>query len=159
MSLCLYLFVFTQLKTDLLFSIQISEEPVPLDVGLLIDSLHPHEVEQQPPGFEERFLARIQAYTAGYDRALSLVPHLSTAVGGQVTFYRKPEFLTPIYGGSPVGVVVFVRLRTGGSHAHQRCWSALVEGRLAGLSRSGQPQFCGFGQAIVKQRSRGDSKR
>ena len=65
----------------------------------------------EPAGFEEHFLARIQAYTAGYDREFSFLPHLSAAIGGQVTFYSKPSSLTPIYGDHPVGALVFLRLR------------------------------------------------
>ena len=65
----------------------------------------------------ERFLARVQAYTTGYDREVSWLPRVSTAVGGQVTFYSKPAFLTPIYGAHPAGVVVFVRFRPEG-HMH-----------------------------------------
>ena len=71
--------------------------------------------QAEPPGFDERFLARIQAYTAGYDRDFPLVPELSTAVGAQVTFYGKPEFLSPIYGQHPVGVILFLRVRPAGN--------------------------------------------
>src|SRR5215510_2889683 len=66
----------------------------------------------EPRGFEDSFLARVQAYTIGYDRELRFVSHLSTAVGGQVTLYNKPQFLTPLYGAHPAGVVLFVRVRT-----------------------------------------------
>jgi hypothetical protein len=73
----------------------------------------------EPPGFDEQFLARIQAYTAGYDRDFPLVPGLSTAIGTQVTFYGKPHFLTPIYGQHPLGVILFVRVRpTASAHSH-----------------------------------------
>jgi hypothetical protein len=65
----------------------------------------------EPPGFEERYLARVQAYTAGYDREVGNLPHLSTALGAQVTWYGVPEALRPDYGGHPVGVVLFLRLR------------------------------------------------
>lgn len=65
----------------------------------------------------EGFLARVQAYTTGYDREFSWVPGVSTALGGQVTFYSKPAFLTPLYGAHPAGVVVFVRFRPEG-HMH-----------------------------------------
>ncbi len=68
-----------------------------------------------PPGFQEHFLARVQAYTLGYDRDIDLVPHLRTAFGGQVTLYGKPAFLSPIYGSHPVGVVLFLRLRPFGA--------------------------------------------
>jgi hypothetical protein len=64
-----------------------------------------------PAGFEEHFLARVQAYTVGYDRDIGLVPHLATALGGQVTFYGMPASLDSIYGTHPTGVVVFLRLR------------------------------------------------
>jgi hypothetical protein len=64
-----------------------------------------------PAGFQEHFLARVQAYTAGYDHDIDLIPHLATALGGQVTLYAKPAFLNPIYGAHPVGLVLFLRLR------------------------------------------------
>jgi len=65
----------------------------------------------EPPGFEEHFLARVQAYTFGYDREFKLLPHLSTALGGQLTIYSKPDFLTPLYGEHPVGGLVFLWIR------------------------------------------------
>jgi len=67
----------------------------------------------EPPAFAERFLARVQAYTIGYDREFPFLRRLSTALGGQVTFYRKPESLTPVYGQHPLGVVLFLRVRPG----------------------------------------------
>jgi len=75
--------------------------------------------QPEPPGFDETFLARIQAYTVGYDHDLPLIPGLSTALGGQVTFYGKPDFLTPIYGQHPAGAILFIRVRpTGDAHSH-----------------------------------------
>ena len=68
----------------------------------------------EPSGFEERFLARIQAYTAGYDREFKVIPHFSTALGAQFTTYAKPQSLNAIYGDHPLGVVMFVRFRTEG---------------------------------------------
>jgi len=70
----------------------------------------------EPPGFEEKFLARVQAYTAGYDREFPLIPGISTALGGQFTLYGKPAFLDPIYGRHPAGFIVFMRIRPVGSH-------------------------------------------
>jgi hypothetical protein len=64
-----------------------------------------------PPGFTERYFTRVQAYTAGYDRELGHVPHLSAAIGAQVTWYGVPGVLQPTYGPHPFGVVAFVRLR------------------------------------------------
>ena len=64
-----------------------------------------------PPGFSEHYFARVQAYTAGYDREIGHIPHLSTAIGGQVTWYGVPDALRPTYGAHPVGGLVFLRFR------------------------------------------------
>jgi hypothetical protein len=65
----------------------------------------------EPPGFSERFFTRVQAYTAGYDREVGHIPHLSTALGGQFMWYGVPADLKPLYGSHPVGGIVFIRLR------------------------------------------------
>jgi hypothetical protein len=73
----------------------------------------------EPPGFEEHFLARVQAFTAGYDHDFQLIPGISSALGGQLTMYGKPDFLVPLYGEHPAGFIVFVRFRpVGSSHVH-----------------------------------------
>jgi hypothetical protein len=64
-----------------------------------------------PPGFVERYFTRVQAYTAGYDREVGHIPHISTALGGQVTWYGVPDSLKSDYGSHPIGVVMFLRLR------------------------------------------------
>jgi hypothetical protein len=64
-----------------------------------------------PPGFDERSLARVQAYSFGYDREFNFIPHISSALGGQFTLYAKPSFLDPTYGANPMGVLLFLRLR------------------------------------------------
>ena len=75
--------------------------------------------QPEPPGFDETFLARLQAYTVGYDHDFPLFPGLATALGGQVTFYGKPDFLTPLYGQHPAGAILFIRVRpTGSAHSH-----------------------------------------
>jgi hypothetical protein len=75
--------------------------------------------QTEPAGFDETFLARIQAYTMGYDHDFPLIPGLSTALGGEVTFYGKPDFLTPLYGQHPAGAILFIRVRPrGDAHAH-----------------------------------------
>ncbi len=38
-----------------------------------------------PPGFTERYFTRVQSYTAGYEREVGHIPHVSTALGAQVT--------------------------------------------------------------------------
>jgi hypothetical protein len=64
-----------------------------------------------PPGFQERPIGRVQAYTVGYDHDIEIVPHLASAIGAQVTTYGVPDILKPIYGARPVGVAIFLRLR------------------------------------------------
>jgi hypothetical protein len=64
-----------------------------------------------PAGFEEHFLARIQAYSFGYDREFPFIPHVSSALGAQLTLYGKPASLDALYGDHPLGVLVFVRFR------------------------------------------------
>jgi hypothetical protein len=70
----------------------------------------------EPRGFEERFLARVQAYTTGYDRDFTWIPRLATALGGQITWYSKPASLTSIYGNHPLGVTLFLRIRPFGAN-------------------------------------------
>jgi hypothetical protein len=64
-----------------------------------------------PKNFTERYFARVQAYTIGYDRDVGNIPHFSTAIGGQVTMYGVPAALMSDYGSHPVGVLVFARVR------------------------------------------------
>jgi hypothetical protein len=59
----------------------------------------------------DAYFTRVQAYTAGYDREVGHIPHLSTAVGGQVTWYGVPNTLRNDYGTHPLGALVFLRLR------------------------------------------------
>jgi hypothetical protein len=63
-----------------------------------------------PPGFTEKYFARVQAYTAGYDREVGHIPHLSTAIGGQATWYGVPGILRPTYGAHPVAVALFLHV-------------------------------------------------
>ena len=65
-----------------------------------------------PAGFSETPLTHVQAYTFGYDRELAAnLPHLSVALGGQITGYGVGKPLQAVYGDHPVGGLVFVRLR------------------------------------------------
>lgn len=68
--------------------------------------------EPLPIGFEEEPAGRVQAYTFGFDRDIDLVRHLSSALGAQVTAYTVGSRLEPINGSDPVGVSIFLRLRT-----------------------------------------------
>lgn len=70
----------------------------------------------EPPGFEESIVGRVQAYTAGYERDIDLVPHLATGLGAQLTLYTTPEQLISRYGAHPIGATVFMRVRPFGQH-------------------------------------------
>lgn len=74
--------------------------------NLLLIGEHP-----LPSGFVETPLTHVQAYTFGYDRNFLSIPHLSSALGAQVTTYGVGQPLRPIYGTDPVGVNIFLRLR------------------------------------------------
>jgi len=64
-----------------------------------------------PPGFEEKPIGHVQAYTFGYDRDIDLIPDLASAIGAQFATYGVPGVLQPIYSSHPIGVAMFVRLR------------------------------------------------
>ena len=63
-----------------------------------------------PPGFTERYFARVQAYTAGLDREFGNLRHLSTAIGAQATWFGVPNQLKANYGAHPFGAVVFLKV-------------------------------------------------
>lgn len=65
-----------------------------------------------PPNFQEEPIGHVQAYTFGYDHDVDLIPHVRSAIGAQVTTYGVAYALKPVYGSHPVGVSVFIRLRT-----------------------------------------------
>lgn len=64
-----------------------------------------------PPGFQEAPLTHVQAYTFGYDREILHLPHLSSALGAQMTVYAVGDPLKPIYGSDPIGGNIFLRIR------------------------------------------------
>ena len=65
----------------------------------------------EPPDFQENIIGRVQAYSAGYERDVDLIPHLATGLGAQLTVYSTPDALKAQYGDHPVGGVVFLRIR------------------------------------------------
>lgn len=62
-----------------------------------------------PARFADHFLARIQAYSLGYDRELPPTAAVTWALGTQLTLYGAPAFLAPLYGAHPTGVIVFLK--------------------------------------------------
>ena len=62
---------------------------------------------------DEVRLARVQAYTLGYERQLPLTRSpFRIGLGGQATLFHAPPILAPIYKANPIGVQVFLRVRT-----------------------------------------------
>jgi hypothetical protein len=59
-------------------------------------------------------LFRIGAYTFGAARDVWNTNKFKVAVGGDVTFYSKPEILDSVYGNNPVSYKFFLRFRLGG---------------------------------------------
>jgi len=59
----------------------------------------------------DAYFTPVQAYTAGYDREFGDIPHVSTAIGGQITWYGVPNALRNDYDAHPVGALIFLRLR------------------------------------------------
>jgi hypothetical protein len=60
----------------------------------------------------DSFHGKVTAYTIGYGRELkSPVKWASLSLGGQFNFYRVPPEAKPLYGSSPVGAQVNLRLR------------------------------------------------
>jgi hypothetical protein len=67
---------------------------------------------------EEDPVARIQAYTFGYERDLPIgVSSLNVGLGAQVTTYGLPDQLKPLYGDHPLGFSIFIHLRPAGNLA------------------------------------------
>ena len=57
---------------------------------------------------------RIGAYTFGGARDVWNTDKFKVALGGDVTFYSKPEILDSVYGNNPVSYKFFLRFRLGG---------------------------------------------
>ena len=64
-----------------------------------------------PPNFTETPIGHVAAYTLGYDHDLPFGRHLLIAPGAQVTLYRTPAALRPIYGNTPTAETFFLRFR------------------------------------------------
>ena len=62
-------------------------------------------------------LVRVGAYTLGYLRDFDVVSGLKTGIGGDLTVYRVPSSLKPVYGSFPVSLHLFLRLRWGSPHS------------------------------------------
>jgi hypothetical protein len=58
----------------------------------------------------DAYFTRVQAYTVGYDRDIGHIPHLSTALGGQFSWYGVPATLRNDYGAHPIGAMLSLRL-------------------------------------------------
>lgn len=56
---------------------------------------------------------RIGAFTFGYIRDFWKNDKLTFGIGGDVTFFNKPDVLNPVYGNQPKGYKAFIRIRPG----------------------------------------------
>ncbi|MBV8207076.1 MAG: hypothetical protein JO041_09810, partial [Acidobacteria bacterium] len=65
----------------------------------------------EPANFQESVIARVQAFTGGYERDFYIIPRLKTGLGAQLTVYATPAPLKIQYGDRPIGAVLFLRLR------------------------------------------------
>jgi hypothetical protein len=61
---------------------------------------------------------RVGAYTFGYVRDVYEGDNFKLGLGGDTTFYSKPEILDTVYGRNPVSFKAFLRLRLGGRGGH-----------------------------------------
>ncbi|HEX8500043.1 MAG TPA: hypothetical protein VF659_05570 [Pyrinomonadaceae bacterium] len=59
-------------------------------------------------------LFRVGAYTFGYVRDIYENDSFKLGLGGDTTFYSKPEILDAVYGRNPVSFKGFLRIRLGG---------------------------------------------
>ena len=64
-----------------------------------------------PPNFIETPIGHVAAYTLGYDHDLPFGRHILIAPGAQLTLYRTPAALRPIYGNTPTAETFFLRFR------------------------------------------------
>ncbi|HEX8282934.1 MAG TPA: hypothetical protein VF588_06245 [Pyrinomonadaceae bacterium] len=60
---------------------------------------------------------RVGAYTFGYVRDIYEGDSFKVGLGGDTTFYSKPEILDSVYGRNPVSFKGFLRIRLGGGGA------------------------------------------
>jgi hypothetical protein len=54
---------------------------------------------------------RVGAYTLGYTRDISLIPHVETGIGANLSLYTLPDAIKPFYGNHPVGGNLYIRFR------------------------------------------------
>ena len=90
-------------------------------LGLLEENIfgRPGLTESHPMGngidegnhFDQSF--RVGAFTFGGVRDIVAASKLRVGIGGDVTFYRVPDGLKPVYGSSPKSYHVFLRIRPG----------------------------------------------
>ncbi|HYO63062.1 MAG TPA: hypothetical protein VER08_05335 [Pyrinomonadaceae bacterium] len=75
------------------------------------DLLSHDELHDLGFGEGEHPVFRVGAFTFGAARDLWTTERLSVALGGDLTFYHKPEVLDAVYGRRPTSYKFFVRLR------------------------------------------------
>jgi hypothetical protein len=81
------------------------------------DILRPEDLRRLGYGEHAHPQFRVGAYTFGYVRDLYAGDRYTLGLGGDTTFYSKPEALDVIYGRNPVSYRAFLRIRLGGRGA------------------------------------------
>ena len=81
------------------------------------DILRPEDLRVLGYGEHAHPQFRIGAYTVGYVRDLYAGDRYTVGLGGDTTFYSKPEALDRVYGRNPVSWKGFLRIRLGGRGA------------------------------------------
>ena len=81
------------------------------------DILRPEDLRRLGYGEHAHPQSRVGAYTFGYVRDLYANDKYTLGLGGDTTFYSKPEALDVIYGRNPVSYKAFLRIRLGGRGA------------------------------------------
>jgi hypothetical protein len=78
------------------------------------DILRPEDLRRLGYGEHAHPQFRVGAYTFGYVRDLYAADKYTVGLGGDTTFYSKPEALDVLYGRNPVSYKAFLRIRLGG---------------------------------------------
>jgi hypothetical protein len=78
------------------------------------DLLRPEDLRRLGYGEHAHPQFRVGAYTLGYVRDLYAGDKYTVGLGGDTTFYSKPEALDVLYGRNPVSYKAFLRIRLGG---------------------------------------------
>jgi hypothetical protein len=81
--------------------------------------LHDEPEAPEHAGLAEGSVFRVAAFTLGYTRGLGTFSGVEVGLGGNLTLYRIPSALQPLYGDRPAGVLTYLRFRLRGGAGAQ----------------------------------------